>query len=522
LLGVEELEPRALLSTLSPPYAPANLQTAYSFTPLYTSLGGLQNAGLGQTIALIDAYYDPHMDPVNGQTDLQVFDSASQGFSLPDPPKYTLAIPYGTATASASVLSNWAAETALDVEWAHAMAPGANILVVEAHSQTQADLMKAVKYAANNGASVISMSWGFKEFLTETSSTRDGTFTHAGVTYVAASGDTGKPPLWPAVSPNVLAVGGTTLHLNPDATWKSETGWGNIFGASGGGISKYEAQPSYQNGIVTQSTTQRTSPDVAYNADLNTGYFVYDGYNGGWTFAGGTSAGAPQWAAIIALADQQRGSPLSYNQTLPAIYKISSSDFHDILKGNNGFAAGPGYDLVTGRGTPIVSKLVPDLVANAPTPGALAPSTGHAGGAASAGVNALAIPLRLGMPMPSPGSGVDAVSIDDRSWVVSLMPGEGDSTHPVDSSQEKLLGAGSNLIPVELAGVESQALVVETAPLALPDALLEGGAPHFLTEDCLLPNAFAGLAPALAPQSVLNDSGSDAVGGTSVSGLLST
>jgi subtilase family serine protease len=432
---IEELEARAVPSTLPPPYTPANIQTAYSFTPLYTSLGGIQNAGLGETIALIDAYYDPNMDPKNGTTDLQIFDSASQGFNLPDPPNYTLAIPYGTATASSSLLANWADETALDVEWAHAMAPGANILLVEAHSQSKADMLNAVKYAANQGANVISMSWGFHEFSKETSSTHDGVFTHAGVTYVAASGDTGKPPLWPAVSPNVLAVGGTTLHLNTSATWLSETGWNNIFGASGGGISLYEPQPSYQNGIVTQSTTNRTSPDVAYDADLNTGYLLYDGYNGGWTFAGGTSAGAPQWAAIIALADQARGSSLGYNETLPGIYGLSSSDFHDIVKGSNGYPAGPGYDLVTGRGTPIVSLLVPDLAAHAPAPRSAVSSGGHAAGSGASDGQVPAIPLSLapGLVLPEPGPGSSA---NDRLPIASpVTPASNDSTLAVKSLQ---------------------------------------------------------------------------------------
>jgi subtilase family serine protease len=457
LVHVEELETRALPSTLSPPYAPANLQSAYSFTPLYNSLGGLQNAGVGQTIALIEAYYDPHLDPKNGQTDLQIFDSSSQGFGLPDPPSYTLAMPYGTATASSKVLSNWAAESALDVEWAHAMAPGANILVVEAHSQSMSDLMKAVKYAANNGATVVSMSWGFKEFATETSSTRDGTFTHAGVTYVAASGDTGKPPIWPAVSPNVLAVGGTSLTINSNGTWNSEVGWGNLFGASGGGISTYEPQPAYQNGIVTQSTTQRTSPDVAYNADPLTGYQVYDGYNGGWTLAGGTSAGAPQWAAIIALADQARGSALGYNETLPGIYGLSSSDFHDITKGHNGYQAGPGYDLVTGIGTPIVSLLVPDLAAHAPAPGIPGRSAGRATTSGTSGQNAPALSLTLTARLAPPGLVADALVAS--SPFVTVSPGmlEHSDSNPAASG----LQAGSLEATHQL-----QAQPVTTAPAA--------------------------------------------------------
>src|SRR5207253_2523854 len=135
-----------------------------------------------------------------------------------------------------------------------------------------------------------------------------------------------------------VGVGGTSLRLASGNTWSSETGWGNgryswYYGGAGGGISSYESQPSYQKGVVTQSTTKRTSPDVAYNADPNTGVYVYDSMNGGWFAVGGTSAGAPQWAALIAIANQGRalagqGSLDGPSQTLPAIYKLAPTDFH--------------------------------------------------------------------------------------------------------------------------------------------------------------------------------------------------
>ena len=143
-----------------------------------------------------------------------------------------------------------------------------------------------------------------------------------------------------------------------------------LFGGSGGGISSYESQPSYQNGVVTQSTTKRTSPDVAYNADPNTGFYVYDG--GSWYAVGGTSAGAPQWAALIAIADQARvannpnAAPLSTLETLSALYQTANSssytsDFRDITSGNNGYSAGSGYDLVTGLGSPKAPGVVATL-----------------------------------------------------------------------------------------------------------------------------------------------------------------
>src|SRR5262249_38054816 len=151
-------------------------------------------------------------------TDLHNFDVQ---WGLPDP-AFVKATPQGQPP----VDTGWSMEIALDVEWAHAMAPGANILLVEAKSSSFADLLSAVKYAANqsvNGApvSVVSMSWGANEFSAETSASYDGVFNHPGVTYVAASGDYGSP-LWPAVSRNVLAVGGTSLNLDSTGTYLSE------------------------------------------------------------------------------------------------------------------------------------------------------------------------------------------------------------------------------------------------------------------------------------------------------------
>src|SRR5262249_4027173 len=152
----------------------------------------------------------------------------------------------------------------------------------------------------------------------------------------------------------------------------SETGWSG----SGGGISTYEAQPSYQNGVVTQSTTRRTAPDVAYDADPNTGFSIYDSYNsrppysgtyGPWSKIGGTSAGAPQWAPLIAIADQGRAllhlDPLDgRSQTLPLLYGLSGVDYRDITSGTSTgtphLSAGPGYDLVTGLGSPLANRIV--------------------------------------------------------------------------------------------------------------------------------------------------------------------
>ena len=279
----------------------------------------------------------------------------------------------------------WAVETSLDVEWAHAIAPKATLVLVLANSASNADLMAAVNTARRYaGVSVVSMSWGGNESSTDPSynsyfTTPSG---HTGVTFLAASGDSGtygsystRTVGYPAASPNVVAVGGTTLNVDSSGNYLSESGWGNgtssySLGGSGGGISQYETQPSYQHGVVTQSSTFRALPDVSFLADPNTGAAVIDSYDFGNTTPvaiGGTSLATPMWAGVIALADQGRvlaglGTLDGATQTLPKLYALPSSDFHDITTGNNGYAAGPGFDLVTGRGTPIVNKLVPDLV----------------------------------------------------------------------------------------------------------------------------------------------------------------
>ncbi|MDB5174643.1 MAG: pcp 3, partial [Phycisphaerales bacterium] len=271
--------------------------------------------------------------------------------------------------------AGWAGEIALDVEWAHAIAPQANILLVSANSQSLGDLLTAVDYARNApGVSTVSMSWGGSEFYGQTA--YDSLFTtpagHTGVTFVAASGDSGSwwGPQWPASSPNVLSVGGTSLTLaNSSGAYGSETGWGG----SGGGVSRVEPQPSYQSNA--QSTGGRTTPDVSYNANPNTGFAVYDSvpYQGqsGWSVIGGTSAGAPQWAALVAIADQGRAlnklGPLDgSSQTLPMLYSMNNSNgtyttsYHDVNSGASSWfmAAGAGYDGVTGLGTPQASALV--------------------------------------------------------------------------------------------------------------------------------------------------------------------
>jgi subtilase family serine protease len=178
---------------------------------------------------------------------------------------------------------------------------------------------------------------------------------HGGITFVAGSGDSGAGALWPGVSPNVLSVGGTMLMTGPTGSYLGEVGWSG----SGGGVSLFEPEPAYQAGL--QATGRRGTPDVAYDAAPETGFAVYQG--GSWQSVGGTSAGTPQWAGLIALADQARAQhglgPL--NQAQAQIDNLPAGDFHDVVSGRNGYTAGVGYDYVTGRGSPVANRLISDL-----------------------------------------------------------------------------------------------------------------------------------------------------------------
>ena len=343
--------------TLTPNgFTPAQLRHAYGFDQIEFGNGTLQGDGSGQTIALVTAYHNPTI-----QNDLAAFDAY---FGLPDPPSFRVVAQDGSTNypvvdPAGPGTINWELETALDVQWAHAMAPGASIILVEANSPSFADLVQSgVDWARRQtGVSVISMSFGAAEWSNETG--LDTYFTtpggHNGVTFLAASGDTGNPGTYPAFSPNVLAVGGTTLSLDGSNNILSETAWSG----SGGGISVYESQPSYQTGVVTQSTTKRTSPDVAFDANPSTGVPVYDSYNSPaapWVKVGGTSFSSPAWAGLIAVANQGRklaglGTLDGRNDTLPKLYSLPSSSFNQ-----------SGYSLSIGRGSPKADLVVSGLV----------------------------------------------------------------------------------------------------------------------------------------------------------------
>jgi subtilase family serine protease len=357
------------VSTSPAGLTPAEIRAAYQLNLISFSNGTVSGTGAGETIAIVDAYNDPNI-----AADLATFD---QEFNLPAPPSFTVDN-LGATTTDAG----WALETALDVEWAHAIAPDANIVLVEASSSSLASLFYAVSYAGKiSGVTVVSMSWGSSEFFGE--SNYDNVFTtaagHVNVTYVAASGDSGaySGPEYPSVSPNVLAVGGTTLTLSASGSYASESGWsGSTGGLSGTDsyFSSYESEPSYQAqslASVGLSYGVRTTPDVSFNADPSSGVAVYDsvGYGGqsGWFDLGGTSAAAPAWAGLVAIADQGLATgghgSLSTAEVLTDLYSLPSSDFNDITTGSNGYSATTGYDLVTGLGTPRSNVLVAGILA---------------------------------------------------------------------------------------------------------------------------------------------------------------
>jgi subtilase family serine protease len=238
--------------------------------------------------------------------------------------------------------------------------------------------MTAVQTAARQ-ANVVSMSWGGSEFSGETQYDSAAYFGNPHVTFVAATGDDGgaSGAEWPAVSPDVVSVGGTSLTLTSAWTIANQTAWNasgsfwSGFSGSAGGTSIYESEPSYQLNTVGNTGT-RATPDVSSVADPNTGLSVYDTVSGsgqtGWFQVGGTSAGAPIWAGIFAAADQARAkagaATLSSTQALNLLYGLYKSgsyysDFYDVVNGYNyAGSAGWGYDLVTGLGTPYASKIV--------------------------------------------------------------------------------------------------------------------------------------------------------------------
>jgi subtilase family serine protease len=312
--------------------SPATIKSVYSFTTSST-------AGAGKTIAIVDAFDDP-----TAENDLAVF---STQFSLPQCTTtngcFTKVDQRG-GTSYPRKDAGWALEISLDIQWAHAIAPGAHILLVEADSNSFANLLAAEDYARTH-AQYVSNSWGASEFSSESS--YDSHFVQSGVSFFVSSGDSGLPADYPSASPNVISVGGTTLDFS-GGTFSSETGWSG----GGGGCSVYENATSAQAGFSQYGQVncgvKRATPDVSLDADPASGVSVYDStrYQGqkGWFKVGGTSASSPMWAARSAVAGILVDSAYIYGIN----NKIS---FRDITSGNNGASCLVGYDLCSGRGS---------------------------------------------------------------------------------------------------------------------------------------------------------------------------
>jgi subtilase family serine protease len=341
---------------------PQVLQTPGGFHPadMLAAYGIPAGGGAGVTIAVVDAYDSP-----NAAADLALFNST---FGLAPCTTtsgcFTKVNEKGSATSLPRRNSGWEVEINLDVQWAHAIAPAAKILLVEANSANDGDLLTAVDYARRH-ANVVTMSWGGSEFSSETyyDTYFTDVSTNPGVVFLASSGDTGGVVGWPASSRYVIAVGGTNLAANSStgglATPVSETAWNG----SGGGCSRYETALVAQPLPATPTCTRRGVPDVAMSGGPTSAVSVYISMQGGWYEVYGTSLASPMYAGVIALTDSSRSSKLSNTQAFTLLYGSgATSSYRDITSGTAGsFSAGPGWDFVTGFGSPLANSLIPYL-----------------------------------------------------------------------------------------------------------------------------------------------------------------
>ena len=333
-------------------YTPGQISTAYGVNLINT---GSALKGAGITVAVIVAY-----NYTNLQADFNQFCTNN------NLPQQTLRI----INFGGNIRNNsWALETCLDVQTIHGIAPGAQIMVVQALSNSYTDLSNAIIYASKNGANIISMSFGGNEFQGQLQI--DSIFSNTNICYVCSSGDVAATLEYPSASANVLSVGGTSLYLNHDNTRLVETTWNG----GGSGPSLYIPKPAYQNSL---SGNKRITPDIASIANISTAEIIYCSLYGGNVAVGGTSLACPTISGILAITNQLRklnNKPLlttvasSINncvqQMLYNIYnnkQIYSSDIYDVTIGTDGkYNATVGYDICTGLGSCIANNLCKSL-----------------------------------------------------------------------------------------------------------------------------------------------------------------
>ncbi len=385
-------------------YVPSQLQAAYDVGPLFTA----GDTGKGQTIVLIDCFGSPTI-----AHDLATFDAT---FSLPAPPHFTVITPAGRVpafSANATDRVGWAVETSLDVEWAHAMAPDANIVLAETPTDEVEgvtgfpEILKAENYVVTHyPGSIVSMSFGateqtfgtWKKIVPFRAAFLAGT--KKNVTFVSGTGDTGSsnyevamtlyphPVIaWPASDPLVTAVGGTKLSLDdagvrvaPDAVWNDSRPGSPS--ASGGGVSSYFSRPTFQSSVAGVVGVHRGVPDVTMSGSCTGLVNIYLGISttsspAGWYSVCGTSESSPLFAGIVALADQRATHALG--NINPALYAMSTTPNNGLVPvtvGNNtvsvsspagiltvpGYSASATYNLATGLGTIDAALFVPALV----------------------------------------------------------------------------------------------------------------------------------------------------------------
>jgi subtilase family serine protease len=370
---------------------PASIGCVYKVGPIYAgckpSAGGTDHpTGGWGAIALVDAFDNPH-----AASDLAAF-SSHFGLAAANFTKIYANTSFGTLngmTASCSGTpagdTGWGLEEDLDIEWAHTMAPGAKIILVEACTNNNSDLYYAEQVAGievgNAGGGDISNSWGGGEYSGEVGSTDDVFFRYhwQRIAYFASAGDSGWGAAYPSSSPWVVSAGGTTINRDSSENFLSESCWSG----SGGGVSQYELwqnPPNIANGMGPWANYQypqfsesaRQTPDLSFDADPASGVYMYDTYGyGGWLVIGGTSVASPSLAGLVNSADNRLGQAphiggyytneednLIYDQLFAHYSYDDSANFYDVKTGSNGSGhnAGTGYDQCTGVGTPRGNK----------------------------------------------------------------------------------------------------------------------------------------------------------------------